>query len=328
LSIPHHDFIIDPLAIKDLDSLGQILADPQVEKIFHAAEYDIMLLKRQYKWQITNLFDTMWAARILGYKRYGLASLLKEIFGVHLDKRYQKSNWCKRPLSSDQLTYAQLDTHYLIPLRNHLAQQLQATGHMEEALETFDQQTRVEPATNEFDPESFWSITGARDLRPHQQAVLKALTIYRDHEARRRNKPHFKIMGDKTLLELATKLPTNTHQLSQIYGMTNGQIRRYGQRLLQVIRDARKQPPPRQNRRNHHRPSEAITNRYEKLHEWRKKRARKRGVESDVIISRDALWAIARQNPQTLEELARLPELGKWRAKTYGEEILAVLQNE
>ncbi|MCA9875056.1 MAG: ribonuclease D, partial [Anaerolineales bacterium] len=110
ISIPSQDYIIDPVAKVDLSGLGELLADTAVEKVFHAAEYDLILLKREYEWELNNLFDTMWAARILGYKQYGLASLLKKIFDLKLDKQYQKSNWCRRPLSPAQLTYAQLDT--------------------------------------------------------------------------------------------------------------------------------------------------------------------------------------------------------------------------
>ena len=97
--------------------LGEIIQDPAVRKVFSTLQNMIMiLLKRQFDWQLHNLFDTMWAARILGYQRYGLASMIETVYNIKLDKRYQKSNWCKRPLSPEQLTYAQLDTHYLLNL--------------------------------------------------------------------------------------------------------------------------------------------------------------------------------------------------------------------
>jgi ribonuclease D len=143
ISIPEQDYIIDPLCGLDLTGLGEIIANPAVEKIFHAAEYDLTLLKAEYGWELQNLFDTMWAARILGYSQYGLANILGNLFGVKLDKKYQKSNWCKRPLAPAQLIYAQLDTHYLLRLRDHLAQELRAGGHEAEAAETFRQQTQV-----------------------------------------------------------------------------------------------------------------------------------------------------------------------------------------
>ena len=129
------DYIVDPIAGLDLFDLGQIIHDPMVEKVFHAAEYDCILLKSQYGWKLENLFDTMWAARILGYERYSLANMLEEAYGVKLNKKYQKANWCRRPLSEAQLKYAQMDTHYLLRLRNDLSQELEQHGRLEEARE-------------------------------------------------------------------------------------------------------------------------------------------------------------------------------------------------
>lgn len=327
ITIQAQDYIIDPEVGLELDGLGEILGNPAVEKVFHAAEYDLMLLKGQYGWQVANIFDTMWAARILGYPRYGLANMLDELYGVKLNKQHQKSNWCKRPLSPAQLIYAQYDTHFLLRLRDDLATELEAAGRMAEAQETFVQQTAVTPNHHEFDPESFRSINGANDLNTRQKTILRELHIFRDQEAQQRDQPLFKIFGDRTLVELAQREPRSLGDLAQVYGMSNRQVQRYGPLLLQVIERGRRAPapapPPRQKR-----PSDAILNRYERLHTWRKKRAQKRGVESDVIISREALWALARQNPQTPEALTAVTELGKWRRQAYGAEILAILQQE
>jgi ribonuclease D len=325
ISIPGQDYIIDPLGVPDLSGLGHIVQNPQIEKVFHAAEYDLMLLKRQFEWQLHNLFDTMWAARILGYQRYGLASILETVYDIKLDKRYQKSNWCKRPLSPEQLAYAQLDTFHLLQLRDYLEAELIAAGRLEEAAETFAEQTRVKLSNNDFDPDDFWSISGAYDLSRQQQAVLKALSIYRNHEARQRNRPLFKIFHDKTLIELAQTTPTNNAALRDVHGMSSGQIRRYGRQILNIIADGLHAPHPPFPKRNQ-RPPEAAVNRYEKLHTWRKNRASKRGVESDVIISKDALWAIALKNPKNEAQLGALEEVGVWRCKTYAQDILNVLR--
>lgn len=326
ISTPEQDYIIDPTTKIDLSGLGYLIADPIVEKIFHAAEYDLMLVKRQYGWELQNLFDTMWAARILGYRRFGLASLLDDIFQVQLNKKYQKSNWCKRPLAPEQLAYAQHDTHFLFKLRDHLAQELHDNGCEEEAAETFAQQSQVKLNDNDFDPDSFWSINGVRDLTKQQQAVLKALNIFRDQEAKRRNQPLFKIFNDRTLLALAHQNPAHYNQLSQVHGMTSGQIRRYGRALLKVIDEANNAPYPKYPANKHKRHPEVVVSRYEKLRQWRKKRAISRGVESDVILSRGALWEIAQNNPHNSEELGELDSIGAWRCNAYGIEILDVLE--
>jgi ribonuclease D len=324
ISIPQQDYIVDPVADIDLSGLGVLIADPMVEKVFHAAEYDLLLLKREYGWQLNNLFDTMWSARILGYKRFGLASLLEDLYQIKLNKRHQKSNWCKRPLSPSQLTYAQHDTHFLLRLRDQLEQELEADGRMAEAHEIFAEQTQVTPNNNHFHPDSFWSITGAYDLPPQKQAILKALNIYRDAEARQRNQPLFKILHDKTLVKLAEQTPHSFNQMQDIPGMTWGQIRRYGRGILDAIAEGADAPPPAHPKRPK-RPSDRVLNRYEKLLNWRKTRARKRGVESDVIISRHTLWEIAEKKPTCQADLAAIETLGEWRGQTYGQEILNVL---
>lgn len=327
ISIPRQDFIVDPLGDFDLHEFGKLIEDGEVEKVFHAAEYDLMLMKREFGWQLSNLFDTQWAARILGVERVGLANVLKDVFGVSLDKRYQRANWCRRPLSVAQLAYAQADTHFLLRLRDHYAEALRAAGRWTEAQEIFEEQSRVQLPDLSFDPDGFWQITGANRLTGQEQSVLKALYIYRDAEARHRNLPHFKVLQDRTLLELAQKLPDEEDDLSHIHGMSKGQIRRYGQNLLRLIAENRQAQRPERPRRAD-RPPETVVNRYDLLHNWRKERAQARGVESDVILSRDALWNLARANPHTRAELHDIVGLGPWRLDAYGQEILQLLNGK
>ncbi len=97
ISVPGTDYIVDPLAGMDLSPLGEIFADSRIQKVFHAAEQDIAGLWEDFRFQVTNLFDTMRAARLLGWPRAGLADLLWEHFGVRTDKRYQRYNWGQRP---------------------------------------------------------------------------------------------------------------------------------------------------------------------------------------------------------------------------------------
>lgn len=327
VSIPGQDFIIDPLGDFAMEPFGELIENPGVEKVFHAAEYDLMLMKREFGWQLNNLFDTQWAARILGIERVGLANVLKDVFGVTLNKRFQRANWCRRPLSGEQLAYAQADTHYLLRLRDHFAEALREAGRWVEAQEIFEEQQRVQLPDLSFDADDFWDISGANRLSPQGRAVLKALNIYRDAEARHRDLPHFKVLQDRTLLELAQKQPADKEELSQIHGMSKGQIRRYGDNLLRLIAENRQNPPPRRPRRQA-RPPEEVVNRYEQLHTWRKERGMARGVESDVILSRDTLWQLAHANPHTLAELKEIDRLGPWRREVYGEEIIKVLNGK
>ena len=327
VSTADQDYILDPISGIDLFEFGLIIQDPAVEKVFHAAEYDSILIKSQYGWKLENLFDTMWAARILGYERYGLANLLEETYGVKLNKKYQKANWCKRPLSRAQLNYAQMDTHFLLRLRDDLAEKLEAEGRIEEAKEIFAEQTNVRPPNREFNPHGFWNISGVKELPPKNQAVVRALYLYRDDQAKRQNRPHFKIFGEQTIMELAVKLPKRQNELNGIYGMSSRQISRYGRHMLKIIQRAQNDPAPKRPRKKSRRPSDKVSSRFDRLHLWRKERARSRGVESDVIVSREALWELARENPTCPADLSNISLLGPWRQETYGEEILQVLTN-
>jgi ribonuclease D len=327
ISTASTDYIIDPLAVLDLSPLGAIIENPAVEKVFHAAEYDLILMRRDYDWKLNNLFDTMWAARILGYAQVGLASLLNQFYGLQLSKRFQKSNWCRRPLSPAELAYAQNDTHYLLDLRDRLAAELEARGHTAEAQEIFREQSRVRLPNNGFDPEGFWRLNGVHELPPAQQSALQALYLFRDREAKRRDAPHFKVLSDRTLLELAARLPARPGDLADIHGMTAGQQQRYGRQIVELIAAAREAPPPQPPKRPP-RPPDAVLARYDRLHRWRKAQAQARGVESDVIMSRDALWAIAEASPGTLEELKALDVLGPWRLGMYGEEVVGLFRKK
>ena len=119
-STPKADYIVDPLEFEDLASLAPIFSDKNIEKIFHAAEYDLICLKRDFNFKFANLFDTMQAARIIGYPAVGLDRLLGDKFGIQMDKRHQKADWAARPLTEEQIHYARLYTHYLFDLLNLL----------------------------------------------------------------------------------------------------------------------------------------------------------------------------------------------------------------
>ncbi|MCJ7717095.1 MAG: ribonuclease D, partial [Anaerolineales bacterium] len=125
ISTEKDDYIIDPLPIRNLTPLGEIFNDPSIEKIFHASEYDIIILHNAYQFNFQNLFDTMLAAQILGRDKLGLDALMEEIVGIHVNKKYQRANWGKRPLSEEMLQYAQMDTHHLILIRHTLAAELE-----------------------------------------------------------------------------------------------------------------------------------------------------------------------------------------------------------
>ena len=326
ISTRERDYIVDPLTIEDMQPLGLLLADESIETVFHAAEYDLMCLKRDYDFEVRNLFDTMIAARILGYHSIGLNNLLREFLGVELDKRHQRDNWGQRPLEPDSLLYAQMDTHYLARLRDILYDMLQSGGYLEEAHETFNELGDLVPAHDgrNFDPEGYWKLGIPNRLRNSSMGILSELYRMRDKLAREQNRPPFKILSNRALVEIARNKPKSLRDLRRIKGVSPAQTRRYGSKILSAVRRGKSvNLPPRPV--NHPPPSE-ISDRYVALHTWRKERAVERGVESDVIVSKQTLWSLAHLAPTSLDQMQGIQGLGPWRLQTYGEEILQVIE--
>ena len=325
ISTPATDAIVDPLRVPDLRPLQALFASPRQQKVFHAAEYDLIGLGRDFGFEFANLFDTMVAARTLGRPQTGLAPLLEAHFGLKVNKKHQRANWGHRPLTADQLEYARQDTRHLFALRDLLEAELAAAGRREEAYEEFARLARLRPPPAPApDPHAFWRVSGARDLTPAQAGILRELFTYREAQAQRADVPPFKVIGDATLIEIAARGPQAPADLTAIPGMTEGQIRRHGESLLAAVRRGAAAPPVRPPR-----PAlepDDVRDRYERLRVWRKRKAQERGVESDVILPREALWELARRTPRTPEELETLEHVGPWRRGQYGAELLRLLR--
>ena len=198
---------------------------------------------------------------------------------------------------------------------------------MAEAQESFLEQTKVRVPSTSFNADDFWNINGVKKLSGYQRAVAKALYSYRDQQAKKQDRPPFKIFQDRTLLEIAGAVPQSKQELSAVHGMSDGQVRRYGRSILRIIERAKKDPVPKPPEKKNNRPPEEVRNRYEQLRNWRKITAQDRGVESDVILSRSVMWSIARANPKSTSELSQVDALGDWRLQVYGQDIIEAIND-
>jgi ribonuclease D len=318
------DYLVDPLVLHDeLPHLAPLFANPQIEKIFHAAEYDIICLRRDFEFKFTNLFDTMIAARILGRSAVGLASILAEEFNLDIDKRYQRANWGQRPLMPAQLEYARLDTFYLIPLRERLLADLQACGRWELAQEDF--QRLCHTAIPEANYNDLWTrVAGGQELSPIQASVLEELCKYRDRCAQEADLPAFKVIANRPLVDIALMGPQSADDLKKVEGLSPRQVSRHGERLMQAVRRGLNGKPL--YRPANHRPDERVLNRLERLRNWRKQAGKNMGVESDVILPRDAMERLAQAGPTTPTELAAHMQDLPWRLEHFGPEMLGILK--
>jgi len=243
ISIPGADFIVDPIAV-DVGPLGSVLGGER-ELVMHGADYDVRCLRREYGWDLGRIFDTMTAARRLGSKELGLAALVQANFGVRLTKEHQRADWGRRPLTREQLRYAAMDTHFLLPLHASLAAALRESGMEEEARREFDRIAASKAHARVFDPEGWRKLKGARELDVDGKQMLRALWIAREARASDIDKPPFKVVPETALVELARTRPVDERVVRAVAGITPRVMERAGDTILEVLRSARRTPPVR-----------------------------------------------------------------------------------
>ncbi len=325
--MPTVDFLLDPLSFHRFYPLGELLADPAMVVVFHAAENDVRLLDRDFNFRCANVYDTQLAARILGRNGVGLAVILQDEFGVISDKSMQRTDWGRRPLTPQQMTYAQLDTHYLPVLRQRQIAALQEADRWEEAEEGFAAlaDLRYEEPTKE---RNFWRLKQTREVAPQDLGLLEELWSWREITADRLDRPPFKVLGDTVLGELTQRKPTTLVELGAIAGFGDYQVSRFGREVLDAIRLGKDRPAPPFPEPSV-RPEQMLSNkeraRFDALRLWRTETATSRGVDPDIVFNNDTLLQIATQCPASVEDLRKITAIGPWKARTYGPAVLGIV---
>ena len=312
------DYLVDPFAFTDLQILGPIFANPKIEKVFHAAEYDLICLRRDYGFAFASLFDTMQAGRILGRKLAGLDRLIEEKFGLKVNKRFQKADWGARPLSRDLILYARLDTHFLLPLRDMLKEELEAKGFWPLAQEDFWMACQSNGSKAKSELPTWSRFSNRQDLNLRDLTVLNELLAFREQVAAHLDRPPFKVLEDSRLLEIAKTKPSTISELE--VELTSRQIQNWGNSILAAVQRGMQNPLVK--RQPLERPDEAYIKRLEKLKNWRKKVAAEMDVESDVVLPRSLLLALAEAGPQ---EVDRVLKFSPWRLEHFGAQIINTL---
>ncbi len=322
------DFLVDPLKLNNLAELGAILANDETDVILHAAENDILTLQRDFGFRIRRLYDTQLAARIMGRSGVGLAQVLLEEFEVVSDKRMQRTNWGQRPLTAQQMAYAQVDTHFLPALRVRQTQQLKAAGRWDEAQDAFRFLETIEYTPPE--PRTFWQLKQIRSVDEENLNVLETIWDWRERLSQRTERPPFKVLGEITLVALAQHRPRSVEELRKIPGLSARQVERFGRELLEAVRQGERRPVPRRRaaaRRSDLTLSAEGRRRFDALRRWRTETAAARGVDPDIVFSNETLLQISAGKPDTVAALAEFPAIGRWKAQTYGPAVLKMLKS-
>jgi ribonuclease D len=323
-------FLVDPFTIEDPAEFCRILASPQVRKVFHGADYDVRSLYRDFRAEITNLFDTQIAVRFLGIDETGLESVLDRFFHLKLDKKFQKKDWSRRPLPEEMIAYAAGDVAHLLPLADILEKKLADLDRLSWVEEECAILSGVRPLEENDDP-LFLRFKGAGRLRPRGLAVLEALLQYRKQVAQAKDRPFFKTFSNASMLALAKARPRTLKRLIASGVLSERQIHMYGEDLVAAIEGAMKideENLPVYPRKRPPKTHPAVPNRVRILRAWRDRRAKQLGLDPSVLMTKSLLTAIAVVNPKAPADLDNVPEMRNWQRREFGLQIVDALHGE
>ena len=281
--------IIDPLAIDDLSPLVDYL--DAVDVWLHGADFDMRMLRNTFDWIPKSIYDTQTAARLLGARKFGLANLVEEHYGIVLPKGSQKADWGKRPLSERMLEYAINDVRYLLTMADKYVDQLRQCGRWAWFLESCESARSTALEREEKDEDAVWRISGWGRLERQGMAFLRALWRWRDGEAARRDRPSFKIIGNEQLLDMARALQSGG-EVGLPPRFPPGPVRRFRDAIAKAEQLPEEQWPEGPKRQRGKRDPNA-EKRFDKLKETRDRAAEKHEFDGTLIASRATLEAVA-----------------------------------
>ncbi|MBF0281085.1 MAG: ribonuclease D [Zetaproteobacteria bacterium] len=322
-------YIIDPLAIDDLSPVWEVLCNPDILKAFHAARQDVEIIYAKCGKLPLPLFDTQVAAALLGYgQQIGFGNLVQRISKVTLAKQESFSNWMKRPLTPSQCAYAAEDVIYLMPVVQQLQEELQARKR-ESWLDEEQATLCSEDTYTEHDESMFWRVKQMNKLRPAQLAVLREITAWRERQARRKNIPRRRIVGDEQLLEMAKKPALSEDVLLHMRGLSAGFVKRFGKEIVEEWNQGRACPEekwPRMPKRPCN--TQGTDLRAEMLDTLVKLRAEDEKISALILANKSELAELASWGKECSGTPPELECLKGWRKKLVGNDLLHLLRGE
>lgn len=317
---PEDAAAIDPLAEGiDLTCLFDLLADPGILKVFHAARQDVEIFLNLAGRIPAPLFDTQVAAMVCGFgESVGYETLIAKLAGARVDKSSRFTDWSQRPLTERQLTYALSDVTHLRPAYEKLRRRLEKNGRAHWLDE--EMALLTDPATYRVEPEQAWRRLKVRSEKPRFLAILRELAAWREREAQRKDIPRSRVLRDEALLEIASHAPATVDELARTRGLGRSVAEgRWGQELLAAVERGRDLPPdqcptvaPRVE------PPPGLTPIVELLRVLLKMRCEEQQVATKLVANSGDLETIA------ANDRADVPALRGWRRELFGEDALAL----
>ncbi|KAK2743229.1 exosome nuclease subunit [Myotisia sp. PD_48] len=254
ISTRDKDWIVDTLKPwrEELQMLNEVFADPNILKVLHGSNMDVIWLQRDLGLYLVGLFDTFHAARALQYPKKSLKFLLENIVNIEVDKKYQIADWRLRPLLPEMFDYARSDTHYLLYIFDHLRNELLKNSTPENNLINYVLSNSKDEALQRYERPVYDSANGIgnggwRDalsstsimLTPEQLSVFRAVHEWRDRTARLEDEGPQYVLSKRALFNIATEMPTTVPALLNLATPVSNALRPQTQTLVQIIKDAK-----------------------------------------------------------------------------------------
>ena len=316
--------VIDPLAEGlDLGPFLEVLKDTSIVKVFHAARQDIEIFANLGAIP-KPLFDTQIAAMAAGFgEQVAYDALVRQMLKVDLDKSSRFTDWARRPLSDNQLTYALADVTYLAKLYPTLRQRLESEGRL--AWVAGEMAALGDPANYDVEPNNAWKRLKPRRHSSKYLAVFKAVAAWRERTAQTRDQPRGRILKDEAIEEIATQAPIDADGLNRLRSVPKGfSGSRFGPELIAAITEALADPEAHAPMIEKPRaPAQPINGAVvELLKVLLKARAEDAGVASKLIATVADLEKIA------ADDEAETAALQGWRREAFGEDALKLKRGE
>jgi ribonuclease D len=316
--------VIDPLADGiDLSPFLDVLRDPSIVKVFHAARQDVEIFNN-LKAMPKSMFDTQVAGMAAGFgEQIAYDALVRQMLRIELDKSSRFTDWARRPLTEAQLTYAIADVTHLRDLYPTLKERLETAGRL--AWVSGEMEGLTDPANYDVQPDNAWKRLKPRKHTAKYLAVFKSVAAWREQMAQTRDQPRGRILKDDAIDEVATQAPTDAEALDRLRSVSKGfSGSRFGPDLLAAVREALKDPEAYAPvvERNRTQPSPAAGAVVELLKVLLKARAEDAGVASKLIATVSDLELIAN------DDEADTPALVGWRREAFGEDALKLKHGE
>lgn len=321
IQVANDDMIacVDPLALSDLTPLWQVFFDTRILKVLHASRQDMEIIHDLTGRVPAPIFDTQIAATVAGHEEsisYG--RLVESICGEQVDKTLSRTDWSRRPLSVEQIRYAEDDVRHLRPIFKKLRAELLDTGRMAWVEDDFAYLSN--PALYTADPrEMFRKIKRGQMLRPKQLAILRELAAWREAAAMKLDKPRKWLIDDDVLFEIARHPPADLESLGQIRGVNEADVKKWGKHILAAVTCGLAVPEnerPQWHERRKLAPSDKAL--ADLMMALVRQRSLEHGVAPSLLANLSDLEAIIASDPS-----ATL--LTGWRARLVGNELKTLL---